>query len=63
MTAAKKLKKKLKRRNVSKSYDDEMAEREFDKALKAALAKGDHKQADALVEANKVETKPAGEIL
>ena len=35
---------------MSKSYDDDVRERELDAAIKAALAKGDHKLADALVE-------------
>ena len=50
---------KLKRRNVSKSYDDEMAEIEFDKALKASIARGDSEQKqNAIIDAF-TEPKPA----
>ena len=48
---------------MSKSYDDDVRERELDAAIKAALVRGDHKLADALIEANKVETESTGEIL
>ena len=48
---------------MTKSYDREMEERESDRRIKEALAKGDHKLADALIEASKVETEPIGEIL
>ncbi len=48
---------------MSKSHDDDVRERELDAAIKDALARGNHKLADALIEVNKVETEPAGEIL
>lgn len=44
---------------MSKSYDDEMAEIEFDKALKASIARGDSEQKqNAIIDAF-TEPKPA----
>ena len=53
------------RRNVSKSYDDEMKERELDRMLKDALARGDsEKKIDAILDLYEPpKPAPAGEIL
>ena len=48
---------------MTKTYDREMEERELDAALKEALAKGDHKTADTLLEQYEPPKTVPGEIL
>jgi len=48
---------------MTRAYDDLKNEEETDRQIKEALVRGDHKLADALIEASKVETEPIGEIL